>query len=252
MCISWDTGREVPCSVEIHLQDFSIWQPVIFKNIPYHCFRCNKKGHLARDCRLHETMLETASPPCPVDIPVGVEVSCEPSMIAAGISPLTAAMSRNMAHGICQPAVILASELINSLTTRQPDETFDHSAVVVSTQAAVDEDGLMPVGTVRENAISNVLQGSNTVETFGLALTTIISDSLQDVNAAPLLPTLAGKDSMVVTILPSVGPRADVALVEAYIAAEKVAISKDRVLMEGEDDDENDVVTRCSIRCRDV
>jgi hypothetical protein len=32
-------------------KDLAIWQPVLFRNIPYHCYRCNGKGHLARDCQ---------------------------------------------------------------------------------------------------------------------------------------------------------------------------------------------------------
>lgn len=50
-CILWDTTREVPCSVRVDIEDgITIWQPVLFKNIPYHCYKCNKKGHLALEC----------------------------------------------------------------------------------------------------------------------------------------------------------------------------------------------------------
>jgi hypothetical protein len=31
--------------------ELAIWQPVLFKNIPYHCYHCNGKGHLARECQ---------------------------------------------------------------------------------------------------------------------------------------------------------------------------------------------------------
>lgn len=31
-CIMWDTGREIPLSVEVRLRDLSIWQPIIFKS----------------------------------------------------------------------------------------------------------------------------------------------------------------------------------------------------------------------------
>jgi hypothetical protein len=30
-------------------KDLAIWQPILFRKIPYHCYRCNGKGHLARD-----------------------------------------------------------------------------------------------------------------------------------------------------------------------------------------------------------
>jgi hypothetical protein len=31
--------------------ELAIWQPVLFKNIPYHFYQCNGKGHLACDCQ---------------------------------------------------------------------------------------------------------------------------------------------------------------------------------------------------------
>ncbi|CAM6125770.1 unnamed protein product [Calypogeia fissa] len=50
-CILWDTTRPVPKSVKIQLtDDLAIWQPVNFRNIPYHYFKCSRRGHIARDC----------------------------------------------------------------------------------------------------------------------------------------------------------------------------------------------------------
>jgi hypothetical protein len=53
-CILWDTTKEIPMSIRVGIKgykDLAIWQPVLFRNIPYHCYRCNGKGHLARDCQ---------------------------------------------------------------------------------------------------------------------------------------------------------------------------------------------------------
>jgi hypothetical protein len=49
--ILWDLNKEVPHSIEVRFNGISIWQPVIFKNLPFTCFRCNKSGHIARDCQ---------------------------------------------------------------------------------------------------------------------------------------------------------------------------------------------------------
>jgi hypothetical protein len=53
-CILWDTTKELPMNIRVGIKgykDLAIWQPVLFRNIPYHCYRCNGKGHLARDCQ---------------------------------------------------------------------------------------------------------------------------------------------------------------------------------------------------------
>jgi hypothetical protein len=82
VCILWDTTQEVPMSIRVGIKgykDLAIWQPVLFKNIPYHCFRCNGKGHLARECQEFEA--QAASQPIGVisDPPVDLFQDAAPA-----------------------------------------------------------------------------------------------------------------------------------------------------------------------------
>ncbi|CAM6084773.1 unnamed protein product [Calypogeia fissa] len=73
-CILWDTCRPVPKSVKINLADgLAIWQPVTFRNIPYHCYKCRRKGHLARDCNQEKDEAATVIDHPNVDLPAAAQ-----------------------------------------------------------------------------------------------------------------------------------------------------------------------------------
>lgn len=50
-CVLRDLGKAIPQSVKILLSNgVTIWQPVVFKNLPFTCFICHNHGHIASDC----------------------------------------------------------------------------------------------------------------------------------------------------------------------------------------------------------
>ncbi|CAM6088051.1 unnamed protein product [Calypogeia fissa] len=55
VCVLWDMNRPIPYCVEVKIgEDFALYQPLVFKNMPFTCFKCNGHSHIAKDCRKKE------------------------------------------------------------------------------------------------------------------------------------------------------------------------------------------------------
>lgn len=53
MCVLWDLQALALESVAMWMKDdITIWQPIIFKNIPFTCFICKEYGHMAQECTI--------------------------------------------------------------------------------------------------------------------------------------------------------------------------------------------------------
>ncbi|CAM6098150.1 unnamed protein product [Calypogeia fissa] len=84
-CILWEKTHPVPKSIKINLKDgLAIWQPVTFRNIPYHCYKCNRRGHLARECP-GESLEPQPAPGLPAKTPPAQENT--PPVSEAGTHP---------------------------------------------------------------------------------------------------------------------------------------------------------------------
>ncbi|CAM6104281.1 unnamed protein product [Calypogeia fissa] len=63
VCVLWDMNRPIPYCVEVTIgSGIAFYQPLVFKNMPFTCFKCNGHGHIAKDCKLKD----------PLDNPAGV------------------------------------------------------------------------------------------------------------------------------------------------------------------------------------
>ncbi|CAM6105403.1 unnamed protein product [Calypogeia fissa] len=72
VCILWDMNRPIPYCVEILIgSGIALYQPLVFKNMPFTCFKCNRHGHIARDCK----MVESSDYPAGVGYPDQREVN---------------------------------------------------------------------------------------------------------------------------------------------------------------------------------
>lgn len=52
-CILGDLREQIPMSIRVHLsKTILIWQPIIFKHVPFSCYHYNEPDHFARSCPL--------------------------------------------------------------------------------------------------------------------------------------------------------------------------------------------------------